>query len=91
MLNNNDKLRCVELFTLFDVILRLFRDDISNLHNKIPSLMYEWRISEALVTAQTKLQRILQLSDQMTTIVPSAMMEVYEIWKIAQVKMKIEF
>ena len=40
--------------------------------------MSKWKVEEALEAAKEKLELMLTIEEQLTTVVPSALMEVYE-------------
>ena len=56
------------------------------LHDSIPSLMSKWKVEEALEAAKEKLELMLTIEEQLTTVVPSALMEVYEMEILSKVK-----
>jgi len=60
------------------------RKQIGSLHESIPSLMSKWKVKEALEAAKKKLKLMMTVSEQMTTIIPSAILEVYEMNRLAQ-------
>ena len=47
--------------------------------------MSKWKVKEALEAAKKKLKLMMTVSEQMTTIIPSAILEVYEMNRLAQV------
>ena len=63
-----------------------FRESIKNLHDSIPRLMADWRVREAHDAAVTKLELMHRISDHVTSIIPSAMMEVVEMSRLAEAR-----
>ena len=47
--------------------------------------MSKWKVEEALKAAEQKLELMLTIKDQFTTVIPSAFMEVYEMKELAKV------
>ena len=45
-----------------------------------------WKVEEALEAAKEKLELMLTIEEQLTTVVPSALMEVYEMEILSKVK-----
>ena len=62
------------------------RKRLRSLHDSIPSLMSKWKVEEALKAAEQKLELMLTIDDQLATVIPSAFMEVYEMRRLAEVK-----
>ena len=48
--------------------------------------MADWRVKEAHDAAVTKLELMTRISDHVTSIIPSAMMEVVEMSRLAEAK-----
>ena len=63
-----------------------FRERIKNLHDSIPSLMSDWRVKDAYDAAVTKLDLMYRISEHVTSIIPSAMMEVVEMSRLAEAR-----
>ena len=68
------------------MIAMAFRESIKNLHDSIPRLMADWRVREAHDAAVTKLELMHRISDHVTSIIPSAMMEVVEMSRLAEAR-----
>ena len=60
------------------------RESIKSLHDSIPRLMSDWRVKEAHDAAVTKLELMSRISQHVTSIIPSAMMEVVEMSRLAE-------
>ena len=71
-------------FYVFYVIA--FRENIKSLHDSIPRLMSDWRVKEAHDAAVTKLELMSRISEHVTSILPSAMMEVVEMSRLAEAR-----
>jgi len=61
------------------------RQSLQLYHQLIPQYMSSWNITKAVETAEKKLQMMESIKDQMWTMMPSTMMELYEMYKIAKV------
>ena len=62
------------------------RENIKSLHDSIPRLMSDWRVKEAHDAAVTKLELMSRISEHVTSILPSAMMEVVEMSRLAEAR-----
>ena len=71
------------MFSGFLLIRNVFREEIREVHSSIPRLMSTWDIDRALKAAEKKILLLRKISDQMITVMPSALMELYEINRIA--------
>ena len=59
------------------------REELREVHLSIPRLMSGWQLELALAAAERKLELLRRISWQMVTVIPSALLELYEINRIA--------
>ena len=63
-----------------------FRERIATLHSSIPRLMSDWRVEEAHKAAVAKLELMSEIPEHVASILPSAMMEVVEMTRLAELR-----
>jgi len=63
----------------------LIRQKIALQHQLIPKYMSNWKIGKAVGAARTKLELMRSIHEQMITTLPSAMLELYEMCRLAKV------
>ena len=59
------------------------REELGEIHLSVPRLMSTWQLELALAAAERKLVLLRSISCQMVTVIPSALLELYEINRIA--------
>lgn len=59
------------------------REQISLQHQLVPKYMQTWNIDKALAAAQKKMELMKILKKEMMTLMPSTLMELYEMYRIA--------
>merc|ERR1711874_327999 len=62
------------------------RERIATLHSSIPRLMSDWRVEEAHKAAVAKLELMSEIPEHVASILPSAMMEVVEMTRLAELR-----
>ena len=55
-------------------------------HQLVPKYMQTWNIDKALAAAQKKMELMKILKKEMMTLMPSTLMELYEMYRIAAVR-----
>ena len=64
------------------------REEISLQHKLIPKYMANWNIVKAVASAERKLQLVKDLEGEMKTLLPSSLLELYEMYRLALVRTK---
>ena len=79
-------------FSIFSIILTrsrewIFfpREEISLQHKLIPKYMANWNIVKAVASAERKLELVKVLEGEMKTLLPSSLLELYEMYRLALV------
>ena len=62
------------------------REQISLQHQLVPKYMQTWNIDKARAAAQKKMELMKILKKEMMTLMPSTLMELYEMYRIAAVR-----
>ena len=57
-------------------------------HELIPKYMANWNIVKAVATAERKLELVKMLEGEMKTLLPSSLLELYEMYRLALVRAK---
>lgn len=63
----------------------LIREKISLQHQLIPKYMAGWKIDKAVAAARMKVELMMSIKDQLLTTLPSALLELYEMCRLAKV------
>ena len=62
------------------------REEISLQHQLIPKYMANWNIVKAVACAERKLDLVQTLEEEMKTLLPSSLLELYEMYRLALVR-----
>ena len=57
-------------------------------HKLIPKYMANWNIVKAVASAERKLDLVKMLEGEMKTLLPSSLLELYEMYRLALVRAK---
>ena len=55
-------------------------------HQLIPKCMATWNLTKAVEVAEMKLATMERISDEMMTLLPSTLLELYEMYSLAKVQ-----
>lgn len=61
------------------------RESLSIYHQLIPKCMASWNLARAVEAAEMKLKTMEGVSDEMATLLPSTLLELYEMYSLAKV------
>ena len=61
------------------------REKIRLQHQLIPKYMAGWKIDKAVAAARMKVELMMSIKDQLLTTLPSALLELYEMCRLAKV------
>ena len=62
------------------------RESLSIYHQLIPKCMATWNLARAVEAAEMKLKTMEGVSDEMMTLLPSTLLELYEMYSLAKVQ-----
>ena len=62
-----------------------FRESLNIYHQLIPKCMASWNLTKAVEVAEMKLATMERISDEMMTLLPSTLLELYEMYSLAKV------
>ena len=68
---------------MMTIHINICREELRGVHLSIPRLMSAWHLLPALAAAEKKIVLLKKISSQMITVIPSALLELYEINRIA--------
>ena len=61
------------------------RESLNIYHQLIPKCMASWNLARAVEAAEMKLKTMERVSDEMMTLLPSTLLELYEMYSLAKV------
>ena len=80
--------RVTSCIILSDYDISFPREEISLQHKLIPKYMANWNIVKAVAAAERKLELVKMLEGEMKTLLPSSLLELYEMYRLALVRTK---